>query len=77
MANLKDLSFGTYMKQTVKTSKVYNVCLFKIGLESRNCHFHLQGRSYDADIVLKCTGLTPNTSLTRSIFGENIKMTGN
>ena len=31
-----------------------------------------KGKSLKADIVLKCTGLTPNTSLTDKIFGKNV-----
>ena len=31
-----------------------------------------QGKSLEADIVLKCTGLTPNTSLTDKIFGNKL-----
>ena len=29
-----------------------------------------QGQSYAADIVLDCTGLTPETTLTRQTFGN-------
>ena len=31
--------------------------------------FLFQGNSYEADIVIKCTGLFPQTSLTETIFG--------
>ena len=34
--------------------------------------FHFQGQSMKADIVLKCTGLVPNTSLTQDVFGRII-----
>ena len=35
-----------------------------------NCLSIFQGQSYAADIVLDCTGLTPETTLTRQTFGN-------
>ena len=31
---------------------------------------HFQDRSLESDLVFKCTGLRPNTSMTKSIFGK-------
>lgn len=48
--NIGDLTFGKFMKQTIKTNK---------------------GNSFEADLVIKCTGLGPRTDLTEKIFDSS------
>jgi len=52
---------------------VFYFCIFgiKLDLFYATCSV-LQGNSYEADIVIKCTGLLPQTSLTETIFGKII-----
>ncbi|CAB4059061.1 AIFM2 [Lepeophtheirus salmonis] len=50
VSNLEELTFGTFLKQTVRT---------------------MEGNEYSCDVVMNCTGISPEISLTNKIFDDS------
>ena len=64
--NLKYQDIKVVMNE--RASNLYDLTLDKFVKQTVTTE---KGQEFEADIVLKCTGLRPNISLTKSVFGDN------